>query len=37
VAELTPIQYFQWTYADDVVHVLLGFTLVFICGSAMHQ
>ena len=24
VVGLTPIQYFYWTYVDDVVHVLLG-------------
>ena len=30
VIGLTPIQYFHWTYADDVVHVLLGFALVLI-------
>ena len=27
---LTPIQYFFWTYADDVLHVLIGFALVLI-------
>jgi hypothetical protein len=27
---LTPIQYVHWTYADDVVHVLLGFALTII-------
>ncbi|HJP93147.1 MAG TPA: hypothetical protein VJ875_14410 [Pyrinomonadaceae bacterium] len=32
VIGLTPIQYFHWTYADDVVHVLLGFALVIIGG-----
>ena len=26
----TPIQYFYWTYADDVLHVLIGFALVLI-------
>lgn len=29
---LTPIQYFHWTYFDDVVHVILGFALVIIGG-----
>src|ERR1051326_2862415 len=29
---LAPIQYFHWTYADGVVHVLLGFALVRIGG-----
>jgi hypothetical protein len=32
VVGLTPIQYFHWTYVDDVVHVLLGFALVIIGG-----
>jgi hypothetical protein len=32
VIGLTPIQYFHWTYIDDVVHVLLGFALVLIGG-----
>jgi len=30
VVGLAPIQYFHWTYVDDVVHVLLGFALVLI-------
>jgi hypothetical protein len=30
VVGLTPIQYFHWTYVDDLVHVLLGFALVII-------
>ena len=30
VVGLTPIQYFFWTFADDVLHVLIGFTLVLI-------
>ena len=30
VAGLTPIQYFLWTYVDDVVHVILGFALAII-------
>jgi hypothetical protein len=29
---LTPIEYFHWTYADDVIHVFLGFALVIIGG-----
>ena len=32
---LAPIQYFHWTYADDVVHVLLGFALVLIGGYGL--
>ena len=35
VVGLTPIQYFYWTYADDVVHVLLGFALVLIGGYGL--
>ncbi|HYV12465.1 MAG TPA: hypothetical protein VE980_16315, partial [Pyrinomonadaceae bacterium] len=27
---LTPIEYFHWTYVDDVLHVLIGFALVII-------
>jgi hypothetical protein len=34
---LAPIQYFHWTYADDVVHVLLGFALVFIGGYGLRN
>ena len=32
VFKLTPVEYFYWTYLDDVVHVLLGFALVLIGG-----
>jgi len=32
VVGLTPIEYFHWTYVDDVVHVILGFALVLIGG-----
>jgi hypothetical protein len=32
---LAPIQYFNWTYVDDVVHVLLGFALVLIGGYGL--
>jgi len=35
VVGLAPIQYFHWTYADDVVHVLLGFALVLIGGYGL--
>ena len=34
---LTPIQYFHWTYVDDVVHVLLGFALVIIGGYGISR
>ena len=37
VVGLTPIQYFQWTYADDVVHVILGFALVIIGGYGLRS
>jgi len=30
VLKLTPIEYFHWTFTDDVLHVLIGFALVFI-------
>jgi len=32
---LAPIQYFHWTYVDDVVHVLLGFALALIGGYGL--
>lgn len=35
VIGLTPIQYFHWTFADDVVHVLIGFALVIIGGRGL--
>jgi len=37
VVGLTPIQYFHWTYMDDVVHVILGFTLVLIGGYGLRK
>ena len=37
VVGLTPIQYFYWTYADDVIHVLLGFALVIIGGYGLRK
>ena len=37
VVGLTPIQYFHWTYFDDVFHVLLGFALVIIGGYGIRQ
>ena len=37
VIGLSPIQYFQWTYADDVVHIVLGFALVLIGGYGIRQ
>jgi hypothetical protein len=35
LAGLAPIQYFQWTFADDVAHVLIGFALVLIGGHGL--
>lgn len=35
VVGLAPIQYFHWTYADDVLHVLIGFALVIIGGRGL--
>jgi hypothetical protein len=37
VVGLTPIEYFHWTYVDDVVHVLLGFALVIIGGYGLRD
>ena len=37
VVGLTPIQYFHWTFADDVAHVLIGFALVIIGGRGLMQ
>jgi hypothetical protein len=37
VVGLTPIEYFHWTYVDDVVHTLLGFALVLIGGYGLRQ
>ena len=37
VVGLTPIEYFHWTFADDVVHVILGFALVLIGGYGLRQ
>ena len=37
VLKLTPVQYFYWTYLDDVVHVILGFALVLIGGYGLSK
>jgi hypothetical protein len=37
VLGLTPIQYFLWTYFDDVAHVLIGFALTIIGGYGLKQ
>jgi hypothetical protein len=35
VVGLTPIQYFHWTFVDDVFHVIIGFVLVIIGGRGL--
>ena len=35
VVGLTPIEYFHWTFVDDVLHVLIGFALVLIGGYGL--
>ena len=37
VVGLTPIQYFNWTFVDDVLHVLIGFALVFIGAYGLRR
>ena len=37
VVGLTPIQYFHWTYVDDMLHVLIGFALVIIGGYGLKR
>src|ERR1051325_3610686 len=37
VLGLTPIQYFHWTFTDDVLHVLIGFALVIIGGWGLRR
>jgi hypothetical protein len=37
VFAFTPIQYFFWTYADDVAHVVIGFALVLIGGYGLRK
>ena len=37
VVGLTPIEYFHWTFADDVLHVLIGFALVFIGAYGLRR
>jgi len=37
VVGLTPIQYFHWTFADDVAHVIIGFALVIIGGYGIRN
>lgn len=37
VLKLSPVEYFHWTYADDVAHVILGFALVIIGGYGLRK
>jgi hypothetical protein len=37
IVGLTPIEYFHWTFVDDVVHVILGFALVIIGGYGLYK
>ena len=37
VVGLTPIEYFHWTYADDVLHVIIGFALTIIGGYGLYK
>ncbi len=37
VLGLTPIEYFHWTFVDDVLHVLIGFALVFIGAYGLRR
>jgi len=37
VVGLSPIEYFHWTFADDVAHVILGFALVIIGGYGIRK
>ena len=37
VVGLTPIQYFFWTYFDDVAHVVIGFALVIIGSVGLRK
>lgn len=34
---LSPIEYFHWTFADDVAHIIIGFALVIIGGYGLRQ
>ena len=37
VLGLTPIQYFHWTFTDDVLHVLIGFALALIGAYGLRK
>lgn len=34
---LSPIEYFHWTWANDVAHIVLGFALVIIGGYGLRK
>ncbi len=34
---LSPIEYFHWTYLDDLIHILLGFALVIIGAYGLRK
>lgn len=34
---LSPIQYFHWTFADDIAHVIIGFALAIIGGYGISK
>lgn len=34
---LSPIEYFHWTYLDDLIHILLGFGLVIIGAYGLRK
>jgi uncharacterized membrane protein len=37
IVGLSPVQYFHWTYFDDVIHVVLGCALVIIGGYGIRK
>jgi len=37
VVGLSPIQYFHWTFADDIAHVIIGFALAIIGGYGISK
>ena len=34
---LSPIEYFHWTFTDDVAHIILGFALAIIGGYGLRK
>jgi hypothetical protein len=34
---LSPIEYFHWTFTDDVTHIILGFALAIIGGYGLRK